>query len=209
MKLIRTTAFLVVILFCGSLIAGNPVSDDKLKSFKASVSEESIGNYGKAIKIIQELLRTDKRDYLVNLRLGWLHYLDKNYDESVKYYNEAVRLSDNSIEAMLGLTYPFSAQDDWAKVKDIYSSILDKDEYNYTANMNLGKIYFNSGSYLNSKIYFENIYENFPSDADANLYLGWSFYYLGDKSKAKDFFTNTLIVDSDNSSAVEGLSLTR
>lgn len=209
MKSITSVFLIWISIFSSLLLANGPISDQKLKVFKESLSEESIGNYDKAILLIKDLLRDENSDYLANLRLGWLNYLDKNFDESIKYYNEAVRLSDNSIEALLGLTYPYSGKNEWDKVEDIYAKILDFDEYNYTANMNLGKIYFNSGSYLNAKIYFENVYENYPSDANANLYLGWTYYYLGNKSKSRSFFTNTLIVDDDNSSAVEGLNLTR
>jgi tetratricopeptide (TPR) repeat protein len=185
------------------------ISDEKLKIFKESVTEESIGNYTNAIKLIEKLHSKNKNDYLTNLRLGWLNYLDKKYDESIAYYEEAVRLSDKSIESMLGLTYPYSAKQEWGKVEDIYKDILDVDNQNYTANMNLGKLFFNNASYINAKNYFENIFDNYPSDTDANLYLGWIYYYLGNKSLAKKHFTNTLILDSDNTSAIEGLNLTR
>ncbi len=208
MSMKQVLSVLLIFTFSAGTFA-NGLSDEKLKIFKESVTEESIGNYANAIKLIQQLHSANKKDYLTNLRLGWLCYLDKKYDESIKYYEEAVRLSNRSLEAMLGLTYPYSAKNEWEKVEAIYKNIIDKDEHNYTANMNLGKIFFNKASYINAKSYFENVYENYPSDTDANLYLGWAYYYLGNKSNAKEYFTNTLIVDSDNSSAIEGLNLTR
>ena len=206
MKSIITITLLLV--FSISNISANN-SDEKLTAFNKSVSAEEIGNYENAIKILNEIYKDYNDDYLINLRLGWLNYLKKDYVNSQKHYNEALKICDNCIEALLGLTYPLSALNKWGEVEGVYKRILDVDENNYAANLNLGKINYNSASYLNAKIYFEKIYENFPSDVETTVYLGWTFYQLGNSSNANDFFTDALINDPDNSSALEGVNLTR
>ncbi len=98
-----------------------------------------MGKYAQAILTMMKIYDKYTDEYTINLRLGWLHYLNKDYDSSIKYYESALRISYNkSIEAMLGVTLPLAARDDWDKVKDYYNMILDSDENNYTANLRLG-----------------------------------------------------------------------
>jgi len=204
------TIIAVLILFLATnIIANNVQSEKKINAFSSSVKYEKSKDYDNAIKEIQNIYSEYKDDYLVNIRLGWLYYLNNKQDLSIKYYSEAIRLSDNSIEGLLGLTLPYSAKEDWVKVKDIYENILSKDPYNYTANINLGQIYLNKKDYLNAKKFFTTVYNNYPGDYTACLYLGWTYYYLGSNSNAEQLFTDTLILDPNNTSAIKGLALVK
>ena len=150
-------------------------SDKKVNAFTASVKYETNKDYGQAIKEIQKIYSEFNDDYLVNVRLGWLYYLNGKYDESIKYYNNAVRLS--------------------------------VDPVNYTANLRLGQIYLNTKNYLNAKKLILNVYNNYPGDYFACSLLGWTYLYLGSNSKAKELFTDTLILDPGNISATKGMEL--
>lgn len=187
----------------------NVLSDKKLAAFQSSIIEENNGNYESALKLIKDIYADFNDDYLINLRLGWLNYLKMDFENSVKYYNKALKICDNCTEALLGLTYPLSGLEKWDEIERIYQKILESDENNYAANLNLGKIKYNSADYLNAKIYFEKIYEDYPSDIESNVYLGWIFYQLGNTSKANDYFTDALINSPENSSALEGINLTK
>jgi tetratricopeptide (TPR) repeat protein len=204
-KLVIYLLFFISVIFYSNTIFSN----EKLEAFKESIKAEEAGNYDSAIKPLETLYKNISDDYLINLRLGWLYYLKTDYELSVKYYNKAVTISDKSIESLLGLTYPLSGQSKWDEIQNVYKDILDIDDNNYSANLNLGKIYYNSASYLNAKIQFEKIYENYPSDVETNIYLGWTYYQLGNSSKAEKYFIDALINDPDNSSAAEGLKLTK
>lgn len=181
----------------------------KLDAFKKSIKLSENFKYGEATKTLLDIYNSYSDDYLVNLRLGWLYYVTKDYTTSEKYYNKAVKISSNSPEALLGLTLPLSKEGNWDKIVSIYKSILDKNPHNYTANLRLGQIYFNNKNYLNAKMLFETIQKDSPSNFDANLYLGWTYYYLGNSSKANQYFTNALIAAPNNISALQGLKLTK
>lgn len=181
----------------------------KLDAFNKSIKQAQSLKYGEATKTILNIYDSFADDYLVNLRLGWLYYVTKDYKNSEKYYKKAVKLSDNSIEALLGLTLPYSAENKWDSVIEVYKKILDRDAHNYIANLRLGQIYFNNKNYLNAKVLFEVIQKDFPSDFNANLYLGWSYYYLGNSSKANRYFTNALIASPKDVSAKKGFELTK
>ncbi len=184
-------------------------SDLKLKAFTNSIQDESLENYEKAIEGLTSVYAELKTDYLTNLRLGWLYYSTKDYETSVKYYREAVRISGRSTEALLGLTYPYSGLEMWEEIKVIYEEILEKDKYNYTANLRLGQIFLNTTNYSNAKVYLEKNINNYPSDYETNLYLGWTYYYLGNNSKARELFVNALISKPNDASALEGLKYTK
>lgn len=202
--------FILLLLSLANVIYGSKITkEERLRAFHSSISEEAIGNYEKAIEIIRVIYKEKPNDYLVNIRLGWLYYLAKMNESSAKYYKEAVRISNNSIEALLGLTYPYSAMNNWSEIKSIYKKILDIDPKHYTSNLNLAKIYFNTADYLNSKTILEKLFTAYPSDYDVNLYLGWTYYYLGSKSNAYDHFATALIVNPNDASAKEGLNLSR
>jgi len=181
----------------------------KLDAFKKSIKQAENFKYGEATKTLLDIYGSYSDDYLVNLRLGWLYYVTKDYKASEKYYNKAVKISSNSPEALLGLTLPFSKENNWDKIISIYKSILDKNPHNYTANLRLGQIYFNNKNYLNAKMLFETIQKDFPSDFEANLYLGWIYYYLGNNSKSNKYFTNALIAAPNDNSALQGFKLTK
>ena len=191
-----------------SVAQNNNSADEKLLTFKNSIQEESIGKYAQAILTLMKNYDKYSDEYTINLRLGWLHYLNKDYDSSIKYYNNALAISYNkSIEAMLGVTLPLSDRGDWDKVKDYYKMILDSDGNHYTANLRLGQIDLNTGNYLSAKSYLSKLIEMYPGDYETNLYLAWTYYYLGDNSTAYDLFIEVLTLIPGEKSALEGLKL--
>jgi len=185
-------------------------SDGKLLAFKNSIEQETIGNYPNAISELLNIAEKYKNDYLVNIRLGWLYYLNSDYSTSVSYYKKALQLSgENNIEAMLGITLPLGEKNDWDEVKDYYQKIINIDEKNYTANLRLGQILLNTANYLNAKSYLSKVQEYYPGDYESTLYLGWTLYYLGDKSSARELFIETLALNPGDKSALKGLELVK
>ena len=179
----------------------------KLKAFEKSIQAEKDYNYSEALDALNDIYSEYASDYLVNLRLGWLYFKVNNFNESIRFYNQAVKISENSIEALLGLTYPLSSLNKWEDIENVYLKILDKDENNYTANLNLGLYYFNTKNFLNAKVRLEKVIDNYPSDYSANIYLGWALYYLGNEKDAAVHFERALIANPGDSSATEGLNL--
>jgi tetratricopeptide (TPR) repeat protein len=201
---------LIAILLCSyiSVSAQYNSADAKLLAYKNSIQQESIGKYAQAILTIKDIYDKYSNEYIINLRLGWLYYLNQDYTNSVKYYKKALQASkDKSIEAIFGITLPLSAQGKWDGVKSYYENVISMDENNYTANLRLGQIYLNTENYLNAKVYLSKVKDMYSGDYEANLYLAWTYYYLGDKSSARELFINVLTLSPGDKSAVEGLKL--
>lgn len=184
--------------------------DDKVSAFNNSINFALKGNYQRAIDELLNVYKNHENDYLINLRLGYLYYLQKNYDRSINYYRKAVNLTqDRAVEPLLGLTLPYAGQEKWSEVEKIYLKILSLDQNNYTANLRLGQLYFNRKEYSKAELHLRKVFEFYPSDYEANLYLGWTYFYLNKKSDARKHFVNTLMVSENDESAKEGLRLVK
>lgn len=202
-----STAFSIVILIFFAVKLNSKTPDEKVKAFNESIKLESDGKIDKAIEPLLKIYNTAKENYLITLRLGWLYYQKKDYPRSKDYYSEAIRLNPKSIDAKLGLTLPLSALNEWNKVKELYLDILKTNAMDYTANLRLGQIYLQNGDYNNAKKHLEIAYNTFPSYYEPNLSLGWTYYYLGIRDKAKILLTQALMLSEGDKLASEGLKL--
>ncbi len=198
-----------IILFLVSSVSSQKI-DDSVTNFHLSLTDESNGNYSGAINKLLLLYEQNKTNYLYNLRLGWLYYNSGNYTESIDYYLKAVDIKNNkSIEPFLGLTLPYSALENWTEVENIYKTILGIDSKHFTANLRLGQIFLSRAEYEKAKQYLEVAQMLYTSEFEPNLSLGWTYFYLGDKLKAKELLTNALMLSPDNELALEGLKLVK
>lgn len=207
--LISFSIIIVALILLGSqLLSSN--KDIKVKNFNESLIFEKDYKYDKALAKLQEIYDSNKDDYLINLRIGWLQFLLKNYNTSITYYNKAFEISKNkSIEALFGLTYPLAAKSDWTSTINTYKKILSIAPDNYLANLRLGQILLNDKKYSESLTFLEKAYNSFPSEYDINVSLSWLYYYLGKNSEAKKLFINTMMISPNDSLATIGLNLVR
>ncbi|MCX7833985.1 MAG: tetratricopeptide repeat protein [Ignavibacteria bacterium] len=179
--------------------------DDVQNAFKLSYKYESEGNISAAIDALKNVYIAN--NYEINLRLGWLYYLNKQYSESMNYYKIAMNLMPYAIEPKLGYVYPLSAVEDWDKVADTYLEILKIDPNNTFVMYRLGLIYYYKPDYQKAYNYFEKVVNLYPFDYYSNLMLAWTNYQLGKGKEAEVLFKKVLLISPDDASALEGLNL--
>ncbi len=177
----------------------------KQNAFYKSYENEKSGNYTTAIKDLTTVYKAD--DYFMNIRLGWLNYLAKQYSVSVKYYEKAISLKPYAIEAKFGLIKPLSATENWERVKNTYIEILKIDPQNTVANYWLGVIYYNKKDYTNANKLFEKVVNLYPLDYDSVVMLAWTKLRQGKTAEAKILFQHALTLRPNDSSSLEGLKL--
>jgi tetratricopeptide (TPR) repeat protein len=199
----------ILILVVFSILAFEQKIDPKITAFNKSLDYENSFDYEKAVKELINIYNENKDNYLINLRLGWLYYNLGLNNESRIYYENAVKILPNSIEAKIGLTLPLSKLENWDEVRKLYEQILKLDPQNYTANLRLGQYYLLRGNYYDANKYLSISIKNFPSDYESNLSFGWTQYYIGNKKKAKELFINTLMLSPNDSLATIGYNLSR
>jgi tetratricopeptide (TPR) repeat protein len=182
-------------------------NDDLLNAFKLSYKYEASGQYKDAIEAIKAVYSAS--NYEVNLRLGWLNYLNLQHKDAMQYYQTAMKIMPYSIEARLGYVYPAAALEDWTKVTDMYNEILNIDPNNTSVLYKLGTIYYYKPDYQKAYNCFEKIVNLYPFDYSSMLMFGWANYQLGRGSDAEALFNKVLLLSPDDASALEGLGLLR
>ena len=174
-------------------------------AFSRSYESEQAKKYTQAINDLKPIYKADS--YFVNIRMGWLYYLAKQYTESIKYYNTAISLKPYAIEARFGCVKPLSAIESWNSVRAHYLQILKIDPQNTVANYWLGVIYYNRKDYSNALKNFEKVVNLYPLDYDSIVMLAWTKLNVGKLSEAKLLFNQALVIRPGDSSASEGLKL--
>jgi tetratricopeptide (TPR) repeat protein len=174
------------------------------KAFRNSYTDELNKNYTAAINDIYPY--QSDNNYEINIRLGWLHYLNKNYLVSQSYYLKAISLKPGSIEAKFGYVKPLSFLQSIDKVLEQYQAILKIDPQNTQANYWAGVIYYNRKQYEAAIRYFKVVITLYPFDYDGNHMLGWSYLMGGKKAEAKPFFEKALVIKPSDASSSDGLN---
>jgi len=174
------------------------------KAFHNSYADEANKNYMAAISDISPYYSDGS--YELNLRLGWLYYLNKNYTASQNYYSKAVALRPTSVEPKFGYIKPLSFLQSWDKVLEQYQEIIKLDPQNTQANYWAGIIYYNRKQFASSIKYFKTVVTLYPFDYDSNHMLGWANLMAGKKADAKVYFEKALLIKPADESSTDGLN---
>lgn len=198
----RTFTGLFLLVFAAQLQAQtNAVLQ---KAFHNSYTNELNKNYVAAIADIYPYY--SENNYEITIRLGWLNYLIKNYTASQTYYQKAIILKPNSVEAKFGYVKPLSFLQSWDKVLEQYLAILKIDPQNTQANYWGGVIYYNRKQYEPAIKLFRTVITLYPFDYDGNHMLAWSMLMAGKKAEAKQFFERALVIKPADASSTDGLA---
>jgi len=206
LKAIKRTILVILVLFLVTRISAQSGSGnitDLQSAFKESYAFEANGLYGSAIDVLVKVY--DAGSYEINLRLGWLQYLNKQYQESVDYYNKAINLMPYSVEAKLGLANPLAVLEDWTKLEELYKSILTIDPNNSQVNYRLGTIYYYRPDYPSAFKHFEKVVNMYPFDFSSVNMLAWTNFQLGKTREAEILFNKSLLISPDHPSSLAGL----
>jgi len=174
-------------------------------AFSDSYVKEKSGKYGEAVLSLKTVYDPDS--YEINLRLGWLTYLQGQFSESLAYYNRAIDLMSYAIEPRFGVVLPASAMGNWDMVIDQYNKILSIDPNNTVTLYRLGLISYDKKDYNQAYKYFEKVVNLYPFDYQSVVMLAWTNYRLGKMREAKILFNKALLYYPEDASAKEGLGL--
>lgn len=193
----------LALLICVQLVAAQ---DQKTlqDAFSKSYTLEAGLKYNEAVELLKGLNTTD--NYPVQLRLGWLYYLGKRYEESIAAYKKAAAIMPASVEPLNGITTVLAAQSKWTELEANYLTILKNDPKNSQTNFRLGQIYYNRKEYVKAEKYFNIALNLYPFDYDIMLMSAWTYYFLGKNGEAKELFNQVLLYKPTDASAKDGLA---
>jgi len=174
-------------------------------AFKNSYAHEKNGDYPKALK--EMVSYVNDASYEVNLRMGWLYYLNGQHIEAIKHYKKAADLMPYAIEPKFGLVYPQSALGNWDEVLNQYMSILKIDPSNSLVNYRVGLIYYNRKEYQKAIPFLQKVVNLYPFSYDGLNLLAWTQYLAGNTREAKLLFNRCLLAYPGDESSIGGLKL--
>lgn len=206
MEILKKNLILLVIFFCCFASSGFSQTQEQLQTaFKNSYTYEKNKEYAKAIAEILDVY--DEKSYAVNLRLGWLYFGYKSYQQSSAYYGKAFKIMPYSVEALLGYAKAQFYYGNWDNAITGFTSVLKIDDKNATSNYWLGVIYYKKADYKSAYFYLETAANMYPFDYDITLLFAWTHFQLGQLPQAKILFNKVLLIKPGDASATEGLSL--
>lgn len=167
-------------------------------AFAKSYSFEYETQYSKAISALTDV---GADSYQINLRLGWLYYLSKDYVKSEQYYRKAVVAEPSSIEARFGLVLPMSTIGNWNNVLAVYLEVTKLDPNNSIANYRIASIYYARKDYMNATNYVSKVLKLYPFDYDSNLLFGKILMAEAKNAEAKKHFTKALEYNTQSEEA--------
>ena len=196
----------IVLLFLFIFYTAFGLSYDEIKdAYYKSYQYEKTGNYEDAIKSLMPVYKSYPEGYTINLRLGWLYYLNKKYANSIFHYEKAMKSAPYSIEAKLGYTLPLLAQGKYADVEKVCYQILNTDFYNYYGNLRLSFVLRMQKKYDIAEKVINKMLVIYPTDLNFLLELGLLKFFTGKKDEAKKILRDLLILDPENVTAKEYL----
>jgi tetratricopeptide (TPR) repeat protein len=118
--------------------ADQPANNDAYaQALTQSREYEKNKDYPKAIAVLTEQKEASSDPYLLNLRLGWLHYLNCQFDDAERYYQAVMKTNPKSVEAKLGCLLPMLAGKQYQEAEALARQIVKDDPRNYYANLRL------------------------------------------------------------------------
>lgn len=166
---------------------------DLRTAFKKSYEAESLTKYAKAIEELTPF--SNVNTYEVNIRLGYLNYMNAKFLQAASYYKKCIELEPKSVEARLGYINTLASLEKWDDVILQYKEILKSDPGNTKSLYNLSLIYYNRLDYSNAQIYLNTYLSLYPFDFDGVNLAGWNKFYLGKKEEAVVLFKKALLLN--------------
>ena len=143
--------------------------------------------------------------YLINLRAGWLHYLQKNYADAATAYRRAAAFAPGAIAPVQGLLNCALAEGQTDQAIQCGKGLLLLDPMNVTANRQLAVLYFARNDHAAAEVLYLKLAILHPEDLDIACQLAWCQFHLARVDQARTIFTGVLIASPAHPAALPGL----
>ncbi len=177
-------------------------ADPTRAAYQSAYRLEKQIKYDDAIKALKAVANS----YTLDMRLGWLYYLNRDYISSQTHYQNAIKNSPNSLEAKLGCLLTLLAEKRYAEAETTARQVMHVDSNNYYANLRLSyalryQLKFEQADEIAS--HMSNLY---PTDAYFLSELALAKIGLKQQAAAKKIFNEIRLQEPDNTQPKEEMS---
>jgi tetratricopeptide (TPR) repeat protein len=188
---------LFLLLFAFSLLSSSEDFESIKKDYFKSYDYEQVGKYKESIKTLSPLSEKYPNGYTLNLRLGWLFYLQKQYNNSLDYYKKASLANTFALDPKLGLIRIYLATYSYEDAQNVATEVLKIDYYNYYANLYMAQSLIAQEKHEIAIEIIKKMLALYPTDV---LFLEQLLIsYKATKNKYyQDVYESILILDPNN-----------
>ncbi len=146
----------------------------------------------KAQEFASRAYREDKNNYLAVLTLADVSYDNRKYEDSLKFYKHAKKLTKN-IDPSVGIAKTYMAMDKDKKSKKIYEKLLKKNQYDEDLLVNSLQVFPQKSDYYMPRVASIDISNN-------EIWLGLANLAIRDKNfnMATTYLNNSYYIDANN-----------
>lgn len=175
------------------LSASESIKEQYLQSY----DYERMGKYSEAIKVLSPLYKKYPKGYTLNLRFGWLFFLDKKYKNAQKHYKEASLINSYALDPRLGLIRVYLATSSYHEAEQVATELLKIDYYNYYANIYITQALIAQNKFDIAYKVVSKMLALYPTDI-AYLELLALVYQKTDSPYLEKLYEDILILDPNN-----------
>lgn len=194
---------LLVALGTASLAQGQDTTQ-AASLWSDSLRLEQNSDYAGALDKMAYFAKVSSDIYLIQIRCGWLNYMNKSYDKAVTDYLAAAKIEPTSLTPYLGLMYTYRAAGQTPQALQACRQVLQIDPLNYTATKMLAAISYENGNFTDAAQDYLSLLRTHPEDESLLSGAGWSLLKLNRKAEAKLCFQRLLILSPTYSYAQSG-----
>ncbi len=200
----RAIALALVCIFAQAKPADCAISAEETQgAYSDSFNYEKSQEYKRAIVALSPIIAEYPDAYTPNLRLGWLNYLRGKYDDSEKYYRNAISAAPDSIEAKLGCALPLLAAEKYDEAVDALNDVIKADALNYTANLRFAFALRMLKKHDDAISVSNKFLALYPTDVSFMIELALAYYAGGDTESATSVMWGAFVLSPDNATAKE------
>ncbi|WIH83374.1 tetratricopeptide repeat protein [Brachyspira pilosicoli] len=162
------------------------------KAYSGINNKLSLANYNKAIKV-------DSKNHIAIYGKGLLLSNElNNYNEAIKYINEAINISSNNIEYYLSRAEVYIKRNMYNNAIDDCIKCLEIDSNYYKAYHHIAYSYAHISDYYKAIKYFKKTIEINDKYSSAYINLGNVYSIIKEYDKALECFNKALYIDESN-----------
>ena len=173
--------------------------------YKSYEMEHQKKDYRGAVEAMKPVLKAFPNGYTVNFRMGWLSYLDSEYDYALQYYRKALAIYPASVEVLNCISLIHVARKEWGKVEEVNQRIIKIDHFNQTANYWYAYALKMRRRYSQAEKVCRKMLVVFPTSVKFLQELAEILYLNNKTEEAHSVFLSVIILDPFNEKATKYL----
>lgn len=166
--------------------------------WQTSYDQEAKGHYAQAAAPLLALVEQGEQHEFLWIRLGWLSYLQGNYNDAKHYYGQAASQNSNSIDARLGLFKPLAAQKRWREADKYMEQALAISPKHLQVNLNKMMIEAQQKDWISLVKRAKQLTQHYPTNVDILVYLARANSWLGNVDAAQSAYRQVLKLHPSN-----------